>query len=327
MELVYPIYLDVPMMTAFLGSLEGGIVEEADVEGKRMDAGEKVQQASLKAKLSGLVSTLVNAEGGVELSKKLAESMESQYKSKVRISHAALFIRLRDLLLEQKKLKIIKSSECLQEVSIGDIVEFQGLIAANPSYQIRSSFNQLLPILAPFVTLMDSNFEKQLIQLKEAKPKRAITIDKQVYTFEDQKQINDLRDSIKIQQQQSKNLVSMFKTLNDILAGLFPEDEMDKILFKIDGFSVISHVYPAFARNERIQDLYGGNWHCIGKVIGILDESDEYDLLRDAPISYFARDQFSSFIELLNNDNLSIKLTDSKVQGPAIITAPLAIFA
>ncbi len=91
MELVYPIYLDVPMMTAFLGSLEGGIVEEADVEEKSTDAGEKVQQASIKAKLSGLVSTLVSAEGGVELSKKLAESMESQYKSKVRISHAALF--------------------------------------------------------------------------------------------------------------------------------------------------------------------------------------------------------------------------------------------
>jgi hypothetical protein len=50
--LVYPIYLDVPMMTAFLGSLEGGIVEEADVESKSKDAGEKLQQASIKAKLS-----------------------------------------------------------------------------------------------------------------------------------------------------------------------------------------------------------------------------------------------------------------------------------
>ncbi len=172
------------------------------------------------------------------------------------------FIRLRDLLLEQKQVKIVDSIECLQKVSLGDIVEFQGLAGANPSYQIRSSFSQLLPILAPFVALMDSNMEQQLIQLKEAKPKRPITIDKQVYTFEDQRQINDRRDSIKVQQQQSKNLVSMFKTLNEILAGLFPEDEMDKILVKNDNFSVILHVYPAFVRNERIQDLCGGNWHC-----------------------------------------------------------------
>jgi hypothetical protein len=327
MELVYPIYLDVPMMTAFLGSLEGGIIEEADVEGKSTDAGEKIQQASIKAKLSGLISTFVSTEGGVDLSKKLAESVESQYKSKVRISHAALFIRLRDLLVEQKQVKIIESSGCLQDISIGDIVEFQGLAVANPSYQIRSSFNQLLPILTPFVTLMDSNMEQQLIQLKEAKPKKPIIMDKQSYTFEDQRQINDMRDSIKVQQQQTKNLVSMFKTLNEILAGLFPEDKMDKVLIKNINFSVISHVYPAFVRNERIQDLYGGNWHCIGKVIGILDESDEYDLLKDAPISYFAKDQFTTFAGLLNNENLSISVTDSKVKAPAIIVAPLAIFA
>jgi hypothetical protein len=327
MELVYPIYLDVPMMSAFLGSLKGGIIEEADIEGKRMDAKGKIRQLSLKAKLSGLISTLVSAEGGVESSSTLAESIESQYKSKVRISHAALFIELHDLLLKNKKVKIIDSLKCIQDVSIGDIVEFQGIVAANPSYQIRSSFNQLLPVLVPFFNLTNSNLEQQLIQLKEAKPKKPITIDKTVYTFEDQRGINDHRDSIKVQQQQTKDLVSMFKTLNEILAGLFPKDEMDKILFKNDDFSVISHVYPTFARNERIQDLYGGNWHCISKVIGTLNEFDEYDLLKDAPISYFARDQFSSFIEQLDNENLSIKVTDSKVRGPAIIAAPLAIFA
>ena len=327
MGLVYPIYLDVPMMTAFLGSLEGGIVEETDVEGKSIDGGEKVQQASVKAKLSGLLSPFFSGEGGVELSKKLSESIESQYKSKVRISYAALFIRLRDLLLEQEQVKKIESIESSRDVSIGDIIEFQGLAMANPSYQIRSSFNQLLPILAPFVTLMNSNSEQQLIQLKEAKPRKPITIDKQTFTFEDQRQINDMRESIKIQQQQAINLVSMIKTLNEILAGLFPSDEMDKILFKNSNISVISYVYPVFARNERIQDLYGGNWHCIGKVIGILDDSDEYDLLKDAPISYFAKDQFSTFIRLLNNENLSINLTDSMVRGPALIVAPLAIFA
>ncbi len=65
----------------------------------------------------------------------------------------------------------------------------------------------------------------------------------------------------------------------------------------------------------------------VGEIGTVLKDSDEYDLLKDAPISYFARDQFGSFTQLLNNENLSIKLTDSKVKGPAIIAAPLAIFA
>jgi len=41
MELVYPIYLDIPMMTTFLGSLQGGIIEETNIESKTSDTQEK----------------------------------------------------------------------------------------------------------------------------------------------------------------------------------------------------------------------------------------------------------------------------------------------
>lgn len=49
MALVYPVYLDVPMMTAFLASLEGGVVEEASVSHTASDSEERSTKASMIA--------------------------------------------------------------------------------------------------------------------------------------------------------------------------------------------------------------------------------------------------------------------------------------
>jgi len=327
MELVYPIYLDTPMMMAFLASLEGGIIEEANLEGKTADAKERTAKASLQAKISGILSSFLTMEGGGEIGKKVSESLESQYKSTVRFPHAALFIRLRDILLDQEILKIIDSKDCFFDLSVGDIVEFQGLALPNPTYQIRHSFGQILPIIEPFAKLTETQLDQQLAQLKDAKPNKPIRVGNNEKVFQDQRQINNERESMLIQKQEAGNLVEIYKTLNTILCGFFPEDKIDVLLFKAEEFQVIARVYPSFARDERIQDLHDGHWHCIGKVIGIIDESGKYDLLKGAPIGYLAKDQFPTFASMLNNDKLNIEITDSTVSGPAIIIATLAIFA
>lgn len=326
MELVYPIYLDAPMLMTFLGSLRGGIAEEATIESKTQDTKEKAVKAQLRAKVSGMISSFLGVEGEADFSKKAVENLESQYKSTVRFPHAALFVQLRELLIEQKLIKTLESSENLNSVSIGDIVEFQGLAVANPGYKIRHSFGQLLPVIEPYLSLIESQIEPQVILLNNAKPNKPVMIDGNERRFQDQKEINSARDILKAQQQQMKSTASMLMALNAIFSRLFPEDDIDNVLFKSSGFNAISRVYPAFARDKRIQDLFDGHWRCIGKVINKLDESEKYDLLKDAPISYFAKDQFSTFAGFLNNEDIKIDVTDSMVTGPSIIIAPLAIF-
>jgi hypothetical protein len=132
MELVYPIYLDEPMLMAFLGSLNGGIAEETTVESKTQGSKERATNAQIKAKVSGWVSSLIGVEGGADVSRKATETSESQYKSTVRFPQATLFFQLRELLFEQDLIKILDSSESLESISLGDIVEFQGLAVANP---------------------------------------------------------------------------------------------------------------------------------------------------------------------------------------------------
>ena len=75
MELVYPIYLDTPMMTAFLASLEGGISDETLVESKSADAKENTRSASFGAKLSGLLSSLADVEARGEIARTISENL------------------------------------------------------------------------------------------------------------------------------------------------------------------------------------------------------------------------------------------------------------
>jgi len=326
MELVYPIYLDTPMLMAFLGSLRGGITEEAMINSKMQDTNEKAVNAQLRAKVSGMISSFLGAEADAGISKRAVENLESQYMSTVRFPIASLFVQLRELLIEEEIIKKIASPESLSSVAIGDIVEFQGLAVANPGYQIRHSFGQLSPAIESLLVLMESQLEPQVMLLDNTKPNKPVMISGEEKRFSDQKQINFARDTIKAQQQQMKDTRSLLMALNAIFSRLFPEDSIDNLLFKSNGFNAISRVYPIFARDKRIQDLFDGHWICIGKVINILGESEKYDLLKDAPISYLAKDQFSDFAKLLNNENIKINVTESVVPGPSIIIAPLAIF-
>lgn len=327
MALVYPVYLDTPMMTAFLASLEGGIMEEANIEGKSGDTKEKSGKASLSSKVSGLLSSILSIEGGGEISKKVSESLESQYKGTIRFPNAALFIRLRDLLLEQKLVKKIDAKTKFENIAIGDILEFQGTAKPTPNYQIRRAFGQLLPLFEPYQKMSETQLEQQQVLLKNAKPNKPLKIGGEEITFQDQNHLTNARELLKYQQQNIQNEMVVFQQIGKVLDSLFPEDSTGRLLFKSDSLQVICRVYSAFARNERIQDVYDADWHCLGKVIGIVKDSEKYDLFRGLPIGYLAKNTFSNLASSLNNEDLNIEVSEPIVHGPALIMAVLAIFA
>lgn len=119
----------------------------------------------------------------------------------------------------------------------------------------------------------------------------------------------------------------MYRTMGSLVEGLFPQDTMEMILFKSPTFQAIGRVYKALARDERIRDIYDAEWHCLGKVIATLSESDEYDLLQGSPIGYMAKDAFPDLAKSLQTDTVNVRTTEPVVKGPAVIVATLAIFA
>ncbi len=314
-------------MTAFLASLEGGLIEEANLESKTSDAQERARTASLTAKVSNLLTSFLDVEAKGELSKKVLETLESNYKSTVRFPSAALFIRLRELLLDQSMITWVDSNERLDGVAVGDLIEFSGLVVGNPTYQIRRAFNQMLPLLEPIYNLKVTQIDQSIALLKDAKPGQTVKIGNEDITFENTQQIKVTKALLEGNRKQAVDESSVYQSMGQVITGLFPEDRLDTLVFRAEGFQAIAKVYPVLSRDERIQDIHDATWQCLGKVIGFVSESDSYDLLKGSPVSYFIKDQFPALANMFNNENLNIQTTEPQIKGPAVVVAPLAIFA
>lgn len=326
MELVYPIYLDTPMMTAFLASLKGGVIEEASVESKTANSKQKSGKASVGAKISNLISAFVDANAQAELSGSLSENLESQYKGTVKFPEASLFIELRNLLVEQEIIKKINSHKEFNTVSIGDIVEIQGVTRPSPNYELRTAVSQLIPIIKPFLKFQEVQLENQLLnydqyRTKNSKGQEIIKILDEQYDY---KEIaRGLQSQIKALQQQSSSM----QELVSIIENLFPNETSTSLILDSDSFSSICRIFPSFARNGEIQEIFDADWRCVGKVIGKLNDKGEYNLFKRLPIGLFAKNVFSNLVEGFNNDELNISVSEPIIPGPALVVAVLAIFA
>lgn len=325
MELVYPIYLDTPMMTSFLASLKGGLLEEANVESKTTNIKQKTGKASVGVKISNLISAFVDANAQGEVSGSSSENLESQYKGTVRFPEASNFIELRNILIEQKTIIEVKSFKDFEKVSYGSIVEIQGFSKPSPSYELRTAINQLHPIIKPFLKFQEIQLENELLNYDQFRVKaknghEILKIGEEEYNY---KEIaRGYQSRIKAIQQQSSSM----QELVSVLENLLPTETSTSILVESSDFKSVCRIFPAFIRNEQIQEVFDSNWRCIGKVIGILADDEEFDLLSRLPIGLFAKNVFRDMIAGFNNDELKVNVSDPIIKGPALLIAPLAIF-
>lgn len=332
MPLVYPIYLDTPMMMGFLASLEGGIIEELNLESKVADTEERSGNATVRCKLSNILSLVMDVEGKGEFAKKFSELLESNYKSTVKFPNASLFIRLYDILKQKDFITSIHEKNQLENISLGDIVEVEGLAVASPVYQMRNIFNQLFPILQSIRNMTDSDLDQKIIELDNIKPApgAVINLDNVVRPINSKSQKEDLRKAIEVKKKIGKSECEKFLAIGETLDKLVHVEGMDVLLIRASNFNIICYVYPSFARNERIQDIYDANWNCIGKVIKIISSSDNYDFFKGSPLSYLAKnaifDFWEGFKKGIKNEKTKLEITETNIEGPTLIIAPLAIY-
>lgn len=327
LELVYPIYLDTPMMTAFLASLEGGLVEEADIQKRSGSVEERNRSLRGGFNISSLLSGIVGASADAELTRNISQDLESQYKSVVRFPNATLFIRLRNTLLRNQLVTIIEDEAGVNNVEIGDLVEFRGFALTNPSLQIRKLFTQIIPIVEQAYKQNQNKFDKTLQMLKKAKPGSSIIMDDNEIKFSNQSEINVFISDIEFKKANLENELELMNIGKTVLDGLLPSDISNKLPFECNGFHAICRTYPEFIRNNNLDDLNDAHWFCLGKVIGVTLPDDVYDLLKGLPIGYVAKDQISSMISSMSNGDVQIDITSPVISGPCLLIAPMAIYA
>ena len=324
MELVYPIYLDTPMMTAFLASMKGGLVEITDVETKSGTAKNKAGKGSFGAKVSNLISAFVDANAQIEGSISATNNSEQQLKGTVKFPEASLFIELRRLLTDEKVLKNIKNTGDFATIAAGDIVEFNGLAKPSPSYELRTAMNQLFPLVTPFLNMQKNQLKNQLAGFEQFRTKGqkgdVVKIGEKEISYREvakniQTQINALEQQVATNEELAK-----------IMEVLLPHETSTSIIIESAHFRSICRVFSEYARNGDIQQMFAAEWRCVGKVIGVLDQGDEVNLFSGLPIGLFARTTFNQMIDGLQNDELNIAISDPVVKGRALILAVLAIF-
>jgi len=254
------------------------------------------------------------------------EKFQTIFKGTVRFPNASLFIRLRNLLIEQKIIREISAIKDFDKISIGEIIEIQGNATLTPNHELRSAFNQLMPLLVPALKLQITQLEGELATMKKY-PAKNYKGKQIVKVGEQEINMTDIFRSFETDISKLQSQIVYFQEMWKMLELLFPEENSGSLLFNSDNFVSICKVYPAFARNEQIQEIFGGKWRCVGKVIGKMNPTEEYDLFKGLPIGYMAKNVFSEMTNSLNNEEIKINVANPIVKGPALVIAVLAIFA
>ena len=132
MQLIHPIYLDVPMLVSFVAAIEGGVSLEADVtEAKEADRSGS-GKVSTKFGLSSWLTKFVDATAEAELSGEISgKNQETRHELRSH-TEASIAILLYDKLLKNKDyLMRPKSTESLAKVNPGTLVEIAGRVEKN----------------------------------------------------------------------------------------------------------------------------------------------------------------------------------------------------
>lgn len=326
MALVYPIYLDIPMMTSFLASLEGGLIEEMNVEGKKSEDQSSNKKMGASLSTSNIFSNLLGVGVNAEIEKGNLNNVESQYSSQVKYPTASLFIRLRDILVEKEIIKQIDMSN-FSQINNGDIIEFAGYAKQNPIQQIRIFLNQIIPILEPFQKYQWAELNQTLLQLKAIKPGGSIAILGNDVQIENQEKKREMIAYLESQKEINTSQTFLFTALSDVINKILPEEKRDTIIFYSGGFNILCKIYPEFIRENRVQDIHNGNWRCIGKVVDIIPKDRVIDLFSDNPIGSIAKELIPVLKNSFNQESLKMDISDREVKGPGFIIVTLAIFS
>lgn len=322
-DLIYPIYLDVPMMTSFLASAYNGVVDSMEVITKNDDTQKNSKKGKIHVGLSNFFGIKADVDG--EFSKEISTKLESNYKTNVKYPQSWLFNRLRTFLWESERVIHLSNKDQISDIKIGDIVEFDGIASPEPSFIMRRTFNQLLPIVEPYFKVQIQQNNYLLTLVNEVRKNHSFTISENEKITLDNKHI--YLQNLNAKKSELESNILLFNLIKDSINTLFPErPSLHNIIFQNPRFQVICKIYKDYARNETIEDIHLGNWKVIGKVISKISKHSPYDLMKDSPFSFLPHSQFNDIINSMNNENLRIPDMKSIIDDNSLLIAPIGIF-
>ena len=205
-------------------------------------------------------------------------------------TNTSLLSKFRSYLLKEE---LLRDNLETSEIHIGDFVEIEGELQKNP-------------IIAYLDTVLE------IFHLADV--------------FSKKPELNE-KAKAKVAKQNDNLLIKQVKGLADDLTN---SGTIDFILSDSKCKAVLS-AQKQYLANENISELIGGRFKVLGKVISICSNSnDNIDLLRKTTLSVLPENTLDDIVKSFKGnekDQLRFPELITKIDGPAVILIPIAIYA
>ena len=290
-QLIVPVYINEKIVLDMLAIMEDGFSMVSQVSYSEHKEGSSTQRLEAGASTS---ATILSKLLKINMSGELAhtgtnDQSENVSREKVH-TNVSLLSKFRRFLVEEK---FLKSDFDVKKMQIGDFIEVEGELQKNPLINYMEIF---------------------------------VDIFRMANIFAEKPQLGG-KTQAKNQKQQEDETVRQIKSFAEELKHT---GTIDFILTDQKGTVVLS-VQEQYLSNDNISEILGGRFKVLGKVIAICrDETESIDLLRKTTLSVLSEDMIAEMFSGFKNDEanqFNLPELKTKINGPAVIVIPVAIYA
>lgn len=317
-DLVYPLYLDVPMMTSFVAALEDGIAYGSDItqmkDQRRSVAAEGEGKAGVGLPSMGILSTLLNFDLRGKITGDQATESGEEIKLVRRHTEASLFMRLRQMLKNDDRVLQINEIDDLQRLRDAEhdyLVEIKGQIFRSPLSEALEAVFRIFDMLGVDLSGNQSSRTQQTGGKKRGKGQQRTTSQPAELTLDTETQLG-------------------FQLMQRIREDLAKAKIMDAVMYPstVEDLTVVIALALEFLPEGAFENLLSGNFSVLGKVTKIVEGDEEISLYQRTVFSYLgSSDIDDSFTQLRQESSLTLSDNPSSVKAPALQLMPLAIYA
>ena len=290
-QLMIPVYINEKIVLDMLAIAEDGFSTVSQVnytEHRESDSKQNIG-ATVSTSATILSKLLkIDVKGEVAHEGTNGES-ENIVKEKVH-TNVSLLSKFRTLLNDSD---LLNTDFDVSRMKIGDFIEVEGELQKNPLINCMEIFTDMIRMADIFTE------EPQLGGKTKAKTK------------------------------QTENN-KLYKQLNSFLEELKHSGTIDFVLDDEKGTVVLS-AQEQYLSNDNISEIIGGRFKVLGKVIAICrTKDDSVDLLRKTSLAIISEGMLSQIFAGFKDDDLkqfNLPELKTKINGPAVIVIPIAIYA
>lgn len=335
-DLGVPIYLNQKIVFDLLAMMEDGFAEFRDVTTSSSESASRKHEIEASISASNVLQFIGLAlKGSARRGTQRSNQADDQTSERRVHTPASLFYKLRSRLLDEEKslIKSIERLEDLEQLSSGEFVEFSAILRKNPLVALLETIRAWIGIAAQIEALESG--QAQQAEEQQAQEQLAAAVLGGLMG-NPQSSVNSTQSNLSPEQQLAEQnpIYRMIKILENTLTEHGSLEITGELLGAPGVSAVLSTRFEGFEGGDA-SELIDGEFRVMGKVVRVIrSEGDgSINLLRKTPFGAIKDEQLEELAESFSSQQegqedipLEIPEIRTRIEGPAILILPMAIF-